>query len=133
MLGSPYSRDCRFHGLAALPPFVCVKTVGPSSVLTTPHTPNSTNTCTISMAQKSPKRIILRFHEKYEHEPERITRKFFETINIDHKEDYFPHLCPPDDSPKMHVAVDLYCKSFPSVNLDEILHEVYRVKKTYDL
>lgn len=85
------------------------------------------------MTQISPKRIVLRFHQKYEHEPGTITRRFFEAVNIDPHEDYFPHLCPPDDSTKMHLVIDLYCKSFPSVTLDEISHEVYRVKKTGDL
>ena len=85
------------------------------------------------MAQVIPKRIVLRFHERYERDPETIRRKFFETINIDPKDDYFPHLCPPDDSTKMHLVIDLYCKSFPSVILDQVPHEVYRVKKPDDL
>ncbi|EXJ77900.1 hypothetical protein A1O3_09059 [Capronia epimyces CBS 606.96] len=84
------------------------------------------------MMQRTPKRIVLRFHEKYEREPGTIIEKFFETVKIDPADDYFPHLCPPDDSTKMHVVIDLYCKSSPSVNLDQVSHEVYRVKKTDD-
>jgi hypothetical protein len=85
------------------------------------------------MMKRTPKRIVLRFDEKYERDPGTITRKFFETVKIDPTDDYFTHLCPPNDSTKMHVVIDLYCKSFPSVNLDQIPHEVYRVKKKDDL
>ncbi len=85
------------------------------------------------MTQLTPKRIVLRFHERYERDPETITKCFFEAINIDPKDDYFPHLCPPDDSTKMHLVIDLYCRSFPLVDLDEVAHEVYRVRKKDNL
>lgn len=86
-----------------------------------------------SMTQSSPKRIVPRFHEKYGPETDSIIQNFFEASGIDPKEDHFPELFPLDDSTKMHLVIDLYCKSFLSVNLDAISHEVYRVKKTDDL
>lgn len=33
----------------------------------------------------------------------------------------------------MHLVIDLYCKSFPSVNLEQESHELYRVRKGDDL
>jgi hypothetical protein len=87
----------------------------------------------MNSTQAAPKRIVLRFHEDYGWD-HGIQEKFFETMKIDPADDYFLHLVPPDDdSNKMHFVIDLYCKSFPTVNLDQVPHEVYRVKKKDDL
>ena len=57
-----------------------------------------------------------------------INRDFFEYYgNI---EDYYSHLCPPNESSRMHIVLDLYCKQFPVVDLQTLEHKVYKVDKT---
>ena len=72
----------------------------------------------------NPQRIVLRFDVKYERE----TSQGLTLI-----EDYYSHLCSPNESNKMHIVLDLYCKTFTKVDLSTIEHKVFKVRKSDNL
>lgn len=77
-----------------------------------------------------PQRIVLRFHVKFEREERAIIDTFFELHGPDPIPDYYSHLCPPNESSKMHIVLDLRCKTFPAVDLRAIEHKVFKVRKS---
>ena len=55
---------------------------------------------------------------------------FFDSYNLKDLQDYYSHLCAPNESSKMHIVLDLNCKTVPAVDdLHKIEHLVFRVSK----
>jgi hypothetical protein len=80
-----------------------------------------------------PKRIVLRFLVEYELEERAILQAYFALFGpkpVEEFEDFFSHLIPANESPKMHIVLDLYCKSVPSVDIQAIEYQVFKVKKS---
>lgn len=78
-----------------------------------------------------PKQIVLRFLEKQELEEWAILQAYFALYGpkpVDEFEDFFSHLIPANDSPKMYIVLDLYCKSVPVVDIQAIEYQVLRIK-----
>lgn len=75
------------------------------------------------------RRVILRFHDRYENEWESVIQKYFSTFGSDPAIDYYPHLMAPNLRSKMHIVLDLYCNKFPNVNLSAITYDVFKVTK----
>ncbi|KAL9629595.1 MAG: hypothetical protein Q9164_006814 [Protoblastenia rupestris] len=80
-----------------------------------------------------PQRIVLRFHVKFEREERAIIDTFFASYSLDHIENYYSHLCAPNDSSMMHIVLDLHCKTTPTVDLRAIEHKVFKVRKNDNL
>ncbi|KAF2131716.1 hypothetical protein P153DRAFT_201680 [Dothidotthia symphoricarpi CBS 119687] len=77
-----------------------------------------------------PKRIVLRFSVQYEREEAAIIGHFFalhgpEPLN----KDFFSHLMAPNESPKMHIVLDIHCNSHPAIDNSMIAYEVFKVRK----
>ncbi|OCT48530.1 hypothetical protein CLCR_04459 [Cladophialophora carrionii] len=82
------------------------------------------------MERPTPKRIVLRFHEKHQFDEAAINQAFFASLDLRLADDYYSHLCPPDeDSAKMHIVLDIHAKSVPVVNLHTLPYRVFKVKK----
>ncbi|KAF2277252.1 uncharacterized protein EI97DRAFT_375903, partial [Westerdykella ornata] len=75
------------------------------------------------------KGIILRFNVKYELQEAAINESFFALFGPQPVDDYYSHLIPPNESSKMHIVLDLHCKSKPVVDTHAIPYEVFKVKK----
>lgn len=80
-----------------------------------------------------PKRIVLRFDQKYELDWEAIIQTYFATLGSGPSNDFYPHLMAPNMSTKMHVILDLHCKTVSSVDTSAIEYEVFKVKKAGEL
>jgi len=76
-----------------------------------------------------PERIVLRTREEYELECTAIIEKFFDHFNIQPMNDYFWHLCPANSSSTIYIVLDLYCQTFPTIEPDQLVHEVFQVRK----
>jgi hypothetical protein len=79
-----------------------------------------------------PKRVVLRFLVKYELEEWAILQAYFAHFGpklVDDFDDFFSHLIPANESSKMHIVLDLYCKSVSIVDLRAIEYQVFKVKK----
>ncbi|KAK5246699.1 hypothetical protein LTS13_008095 [Exophiala xenobiotica] len=86
------------------------------------------------MQQSDPRRIVFRFPVTYELEEAAIVMGFFGMFGRDPQDDYFSHLMAPNESStKMHIILDMHCKTVPEVNLDDIEYEVFKVKKNNEL
>lgn len=85
------------------------------------------------MTPSVPKRVILRFEEQYELDWEAIIRTCFATLGSDPGGDYYPPLTAPNMSIKMHIVLDLGCKTVPYVDTSEIEYEVFKVKRIGEL
>lgn len=85
------------------------------------------------MQDENPKRIVLRFNVKYELEETAIVETFFASHGPKPAEDYYSHLCAPNQSSKMHIVLDLHCKTVPTVDLHSIEHKVFKVHKDNNL
>ncbi|EXJ82313.1 hypothetical protein A1O3_06126 [Capronia epimyces CBS 606.96] len=86
------------------------------------------------MQHSNPMRIVFRFPVTYELEEEAIVMRFFTLFGRDPHDDCFSHLmAPSESSTKMHIILDMYCKTFPEVNLDTMEYEVFKVKKNNEL
>jgi hypothetical protein len=81
------------------------------------------------MQRTIPKRIVLRFHEKYQFEEAAINETFFALFGPKPANDYYSHLCAAGESSKMQIVLDLHAKTNPVVDLDAIAYEVFKVKK----
>jgi hypothetical protein len=82
------------------------------------------------MQQSPPKRIILRFHEDHCDDERAINSQVFGSHGLGAVDDYYSHLIPPDEeSNKMHIVLDMYCKTNLTVELETIEYQVYKVKK----
>lgn len=79
----------------------------------------------------TPKRLILRFHERHWLEEQAILQAFFESFGS--LDDYFSHRILPNTSNKMHVVLDVHCSENPSPSPDDIIYEVFKVVKITDL
>ncbi|KAH8730429.1 hypothetical protein GQ44DRAFT_700288 [Phaeosphaeriaceae sp. PMI808] len=77
----------------------------------------------------APKRVILRFNVRYELEEYEINQSFFTFIGYEPKNDYYSHLMAPNNSSKMHIILDIHCKTNPTINNLTIPYEVYKVLK----
>jgi len=81
-----------------------------------------------------PKRVVLRFSVQYEREEASINEQFFALHGPEPpNEDFFSHLMAPNESSKMHIVLDFYCKSHPTIDNSMILYEVFKVKKNGNL
>ena len=79
-----------------------------------------------------PKRVVLSFLVEYELEEWAILQAYFATFGpkpVDDFDDFFSHLVPANESSKMHIVLDLHCKSVPIVDLQAIEYQVFKVKK----
>lgn len=84
----------------------------------------------------APKRVVLRFLVEYELEEWDILQAYFALFGpkpIEDFHDFFSHLIPPNESAKMHIVLDLYCKSVPNVDLQKVEYQVFKVKKNNGL
>ncbi|KIW14297.1 hypothetical protein PV08_07079 [Exophiala spinifera] len=82
-----------------------------------------------------PRRIVLRFRVGYELEEAAILHDFFTTINLNPGDDYFSHLMAPyhEESTVMHIILDMYCRTNPTVDLETMAYGVFKVKKNTKL
>lgn len=80
-----------------------------------------------------PTRIVLRTREQYEQECVEIINKFFDYRGIQPVHDYYWHLAPSNTSATVYIVLDLHCQTFPSVQLDQVAHAMYKVHKRTDL
>ncbi|KAL9127664.1 MAG: hypothetical protein Q9217_003511, partial [Psora testacea] len=87
----------------------------------------------IPEAFDGPQRIVLRFNVKFEREERAIIDTFFASYGLDPIEDYYSHLCAPNESSMMHIVLDLHCKTVPTVDLRAVKHKVFKVRKTDNL
>lgn len=85
------------------------------------------------MALDIPKRIVLRFDQEYELDWEAIIQTSFATFGSNQSSDFYPHLMAPNMSTKMHIVLDLHCKTVSSVDSSAIEYEVFKVEKAGEL
>jgi len=85
------------------------------------------------MQRAIPKRIVLRLHVTHELEEAAIIDTFFALHGPKPAFDFYSHLCAPNQSSKMHIVLDLYCKTVPTVDLHAIEHKVFKVYKGDEL
>lgn len=85
------------------------------------------------MQDTTPKRIVLRLNVRHERETTDIIKSFFAKVNLEPGDDYYAHLLAPGVSSKMHIILDLHCRTFPSVDLGTVAYEVFLVRKDADL
>lgn len=77
-----------------------------------------------------PKRIILRFRDQYELEEEAIKTQYFALYGpASPANDYFAHLVAPNKSSNIYIILDILCKSHPIIDNNELLYEVFKVRK----
>jgi hypothetical protein len=78
----------------------------------------------------NPKRVVLRFSIQYEREEAAINEQFFAQHGPEPPDkDFFSHLMPPNESPTMHIVLDIHCNSHPTIDSSTIAYEVYKVRK----
>ena len=70
---------------------------------------------------------------KFEREERAIIDTFFASQGLDPIEDYYSHLCAPNESSMMHIVLDLHCKTVPTVDLRAVEHKVFKVRKSDNL
>jgi len=75
-----------------------------------------------------PKRAVLRFHVQHELEEAAINKRYFALYGHDRPHnDFYSHLMPPNESSKMHIVLDLNCKTHPIIDNNKIEYEVFKV------
>ncbi|KAF4625232.1 hypothetical protein G7Y89_g12940 [Cudoniella acicularis] len=79
------------------------------------------------MSQATPMRIILRYRERPFQNLKAIINAFFKWRDIQPIEDYYTHICCNPPSSQLYLVLDLYCKTYPIVDLNEIDLKVYKV------
>lgn len=79
------------------------------------------------------KRIVLHLHMKYELEEAAIIDTFFALHGSKPAFNFYSHLCAPNQFFKMHIILNLYCKTVLTVNLHTIEHKVFKVYKDDEL
>ncbi|UPX17088.1 uncharacterized protein EKO05_0007464 [Ascochyta rabiei] len=78
----------------------------------------------------NPKRVVLRFSVQYEREEATINEQFFALHGPEPpNKDFFSHSMAPNESSKMHIVLDIYCNSHPTIDNSMIPYEVFKVKK----
>jgi hypothetical protein len=78
------------------------------------------------MSQATPVRIILRYREQPFQNLNAIINAFFKWRDIQPLEDYYPHICSNPPS-ALYLVLDLYCKTYPNVDLKGLDLEVFKV------
>lgn len=81
----------------------------------------------------APKRIVLRFNVRHELEEAAINERFFAWFGPEPGDDFYSHLIAPNYSNKMHIVLDLHCKTSPVVDIHAIAYEVFMVTKKGEL
>lgn len=85
-------------------------------------------------SNNDPKRVVLRFHVRHELEEAAINEQFFALYYPEPpKNDFYSHLMAPNESSKMHIVLDLHCKSHPTIDNSKIAYEVFKVEKKDEL
>ena len=79
------------------------------------------------MSQATPVRIILRYRERPFQNLRAIINAFLEWRDIQPVEDYYTHICCNPPSSKIFLVLDIYCKTYPNVDLNKIELEVFKV------
>lgn len=82
--------------------------------------------------QAPPKRTVLRYHIRYEHDEASMISQFLASTEPEAPQNFFIHTIPPNHSSKMHTVLDFHHVENPTVNLDEIPHEVFVVERAPD-
>lgn len=82
------------------------------------------------MQDPIPRRIVLRLHERYEQEWAAVIDTYFAFSGLDLNDDFYPHLMAPNMSSKMHIVLDLRCKTMSPTDISAMVYEVFKVKKT---
>ena len=82
------------------------------------------------MSEATPKRVILRCPGEYFREQEAMVTAFFASQDLQTPVNYFPHILnDPSSHSKLYLVLDLYHKEIPSVNLNELELQVFKVSK----
>lgn len=85
-------------------------------------------------SMNEPKRVVLRFHVQHELEETAINNQFFALYDPDYsRSDCFSHMMAPNESSKMHIVLDINCKSHPTIDNNTIEYQVFKVKKKGEL
>jgi hypothetical protein len=84
-----------------------------------------------SLDNKVPKRVFIRLRERHEQYTKFIISQFLELQDVKCQEDCFSRICAWND--KFYIALDIRCKSYPTIALEDIDHEVYRIQGTEKL
>ncbi|EEH02557.1 predicted protein [Histoplasma capsulatum G186AR] len=79
------------------------------------------------MSQATPVRIILGYREQPFQKPSTIINSFFTWRDIQPLDDYYTHICSNSPSTRLYLVLDLYCKTHPNVDLNELDLEVFKV------
>jgi len=72
-------------------------------------------------------RIILRCRERPFQNLKAIINAFLEWRDIQPIEDYYTHICCNPPSSQLYLVLDLYYKTYPNVDLNEIDLKVFKV------
>jgi hypothetical protein len=85
--------------------------------------------------QPTPKRVVLRFSVQYEFEDRVMIDTFFTSHEhvVGISDDYFWRVCCSDDPSKLLIIIDLHSKTIPDVDVQNIEHLVYKVRKNKNL
>jgi hypothetical protein len=73
-----------------------------------------------------PKRVLIRLREENEQYTKLIISQFLELQDVKCQEDCYSRICAWND--KFYIALDIRCKSCPTVALEDIDHAVYGIR-----
>ncbi|KAG9228034.1 hypothetical protein BJ875DRAFT_436019 [Amylocarpus encephaloides] len=79
------------------------------------------------MSQAAPVRIILQYRERAFQSIKAIINAFLKWRDIQPLEDYCVHICSNPPSSRLYLVLDLYCKTYPNVDLNNLDLEVFKV------
>lgn len=78
------------------------------------------------MQHTAPERIVFRFDEKYQLDEAAIVEAF--STSFGPIDDYYSHLCPPDENSKMYIVLDVHAQTNPNVDPLKIAYRAFKVK-----
>lgn len=82
------------------------------------------------MSEVTPKRVILRCPGQYFCEQEAMIMAFFNSQDLQTSINYFPHIVnDPSSHSKLYLVLDLHHKETPSVDLNDLELQVFKVSK----
>lgn len=82
------------------------------------------------MNDPTPERFVFRFHERFQLCEAPIIEAFLTSFSSLGINDYYSHLCPPDeDSNKMHIVLDIHPETIVPDNSLQIKYRVFKVKQ----
>ncbi|KAJ4985106.1 hypothetical protein SVAN01_09409 [Stagonosporopsis vannaccii] len=84
-------------------------------------------------ATKSPRRVLLRFHVKYERSEAAIIQRYLASINSGAAMTYIVHSIPPTYSSKVHTVLDLHHLNTPFTDVEQIPYKVFLVEEQDNL